>query len=268
MGLESSSVNYGQPLDLTDRGFVILGAGGGGIGTQTSVALAQSGARLLCVDAKADQAEEVAALVGGVAHVANVGSRSAMEGVFAHANELFGGRFSGVVDVIGVAEMGAITGFDDEAIDRQFHANFRHALLATQIAAPMLAARGGGSIVFVSSLAGLRALRGQSVYGMSKAALNHMIHHAAYEFGAGQVRVNGIAPGFVKTPRLEAMIADEGWAEIAKAIPFGRPADPSDIARIALFLLSDLASYVTGNILTADGAMSRFIGMPTISFRK
>ncbi len=263
-----ATIDYKNALDLSGRGFVVLGAGGGGMGTQTSLALAQAGAKLLCVDFREDQAQEIADQTGGTPYVADIMSRADMETLFARAGELFGSRFAGVVDIVGIAQMGSIPSFDDAAIEQQFSTVFRHALLATQIAAPMLAKRGGGSMVFISSVSGLRAIRNQAIYGMAKAALNHLITQSAYEFGPANVRFNGIAPGFVKTPRLAAAISEDQWREIASDIPLQRVADPSDIARAALFLASDLSAYVTGNILTLDGAAASFIETPAINIKR
>jgi NAD(P)-dependent dehydrogenase (short-subunit alcohol dehydrogenase family) len=264
MGLDAT-VDYTGCLDLSGRGYVVLGAGGGGIGTQTSLALAQAGAELLCVDLQDDPLSAIADACGVSWFVADVTSRSAMHQVFAKADAQFGDRFAGVVDIVGVPQMGLIPSFDDAAIERQFSTTFRHALLATQIGAPMLAERGGGSMVFVSSVSGLRAVHNQALYGMAKAALNHLIQQAAFEFGPSNVRFNGIAPGFVKTPRLESAIPEDEWKSIRADIPLGRVAEPSDVARVALFLASDLARYVTANIMTLDGGASRFMRAPTIN---
>lgn len=259
----TDGVDYPSDLDLTGRGFVVLGAGGGGMGSETSLALSQAGAQLLCVDFRTDQAEEIAALTGGTPHVADIMSRSAMEAVFRRAEDLFGAGFAGVVDIVGMCQMGPLASFGDEAIDQQFQTVFRHALLTVQIAGPMLARLGGGSIVFIGSLAGVYALENQGLYAVAKAAQHHLIKQACYEFGPSGVRFNGIAPGFVRTPRLERTVSPMQWATIAQDIPLRRVGDPSDIARVALFLCSGMACYVTGNIMLLDGGRSSFIGVPT-----
>jgi NAD(P)-dependent dehydrogenase (short-subunit alcohol dehydrogenase family) len=264
MASHQPPVDYSKALDLSGKGFVVLGAGGGGIGTQTSIALAQNGARLICVDSREDQAAEVASLTGGKAHVADITSRSEMETLFAITEETFGDAFEGVVDIVGMAQMGPIASFDDAAIERQFGSVFRHALLAIQIAGPMLAERGRGSMTFVGSVSGLRAVNNQAIYASAKAALHHLVVQAAFEFGPRNVRFNAIAPGFVKTPRLAAAIPAAQWKAISATIPLRRVAEPADIARAALFLASDLGGYVTGNILTLDGAATGFVETPVI----
>jgi NAD(P)-dependent dehydrogenase (short-subunit alcohol dehydrogenase family) len=255
---------YIDGLNLNGQGFIILGAGGGGMGTQISVALAAAGAELVCVDFRAEEAEEIARATGGVAHVADVTSRADMEGVVARAVTLFGLRFRGVVDIVGMAMMGPIPSFDDAAIERQFAIVFRHALLATQIATPVLVANGGGTMVFVGSISGVTGVPNQAIYGAAKAALHHLVVQAAFEFGPANVRFNAIAPGFVRTPRLHSMIPEATWKSIAEGIPLRRVAEPSDIARAALFLASDLSRYVTSNVLTLDGGATGYVPTPII----
>lgn len=249
-------------LRLDGRGFVILGAGGGGMGTESSLTLANAGADLLCVDSNPEEANKIAVQTNGVAMVADVTSRADMERVFARAGKLFGDRFAGIVDVVGIAQAGSIPATSDEAIARQFDIVFRHALLAIQIGAPMLAARGGGTMTFVGSISGSGAIPSQAIYGSSKAALHHLVHYAAQEFGPQGVRVNAIAPGFVRTPRLNEALPESFWDQVAEANPLRRYAVPDDIAKAILFLSSDLSSYVTSNILTLDGGVSHNITMP------
>lgn len=266
MAIPSDIKSYPDALSLSGKGIVVLGAGGGGIGTETSRALAQAGAQLLCVDFRQQEADEIAEETGGTAHVADITSRAEMEKLFERADALFGNSFAGIVNVVGLVQMGPITSLDDAAIERQFDVVFRHALLATQIGAPLLARNGGGSVVFVGSLSGLRAVHNQGVYGMAKAALNRLAQQAAFEFGPQGVRFNVVAPGFVKTPRVGAAISDEIWGEIERRVPLRRAALPSDIAKAVLFLSSELASYVTGNILTLDGGTSLYMEVPDLSF--
>lgn len=247
---------------LDGQGYVVLGAGGGGLGDATCLALAAAGADLICVDRARDQAEAIAERVQGEPHVADVTNRDQVTSLFGRAQAKFGPRFTGVVDVIGMAKNTRIDEMDDEAIDWQFDIVLRHAVLATQIAGPMLAARGGGSLTFVGSLAGIAAIPNQTFYGMAKAALHHLVRNAALELGPAGVRVNAVAPGFISTPRLLAMLPEESWSRLAEGNPLRRVAKPEDIAKTLLFLVSNLADYVTGNVLTLDGGLSNAIMFP------
>lgn len=238
---------------LDGKAFVILGAGGGGIGTATCQAFAAAGARLLCVDRDPAQAEEIAAETGGTPHVASITDRSEMEQLFARAEQLYGADFDGVVDIVGMARTGKIVDWDDQALQQQFDIVLRHALLAIQIAGPTLGRNGGGTMAFVSSMSGSRMTTNQAVYGVAKAAMDHLIRCAAVEMGPSGVRINGVAPGFVTTPRLVDALPKAVWDGIAAVNPLRRCATPQDIARSLLFLSSPLSSYVTGNVLHLDG---------------
>ena len=246
---------------LDGRGYVVLGAGGGGLGDATCIALAGAGAQLLCVDRAQEQAEAIAKQVGGQPCVADVTRREDMVAVFEQAQSSMGDRFAGIIDIVGVAKNARIDEMDDAAIEQQFAIVLRHALLAVQIAGPMLAKSGGGSLTFVGSISGVAAIPNQTFYGVAKAALHHLVRYAAQELGPDGVRVNAVAPGFISTPRLLEMLPDEMWTRLAASNPLRRVATPDDIAKAILFLVSDLAAYVNGNILTLDGGVSQTLAL-------
>lgn len=260
--MAADNIDYPGAVRLDGKGFVVLGAGGGGIGTQVSLALAQAGAKLLLVDLNESEAQEIAAATGGTPHSCDILDRSAVEELFGRAGSLFGANFSGVVDVVGMANNSLLSDLDDTAIERQFDIVLRHALLAIQIAGPMLARNGGGSLTFVGSISGVSSIAKQSLYGAAKAALHHLVRGAAEEFGPSGVRANVVAPGFVRTPRLKAALSQATWDVLNGANPLRRVAEPEDIAKSVLFLASDLASYVTGNVLTLDGGLSNIVTLP------
>jgi 3alpha(or 20beta)-hydroxysteroid dehydrogenase len=240
--------------NLLNRGFVLLGAGGGGIGPAVARALAGAGAQVLCVDVSEAEARRTAESIGGEAIAADIRKRSDVEAVFARAKQLFGSRFHGVVDIVAVGMVAPIEACDDDALDWQFGIVFRHALLALQYATPLLAESGGGSFTFVGSRAGLRPIPNQAVYGSMKAALHHLVKTAAMELGPHNIRVNAVSPGFVMTTRLKQALSPGDWGKVAATNPLRRMAEPDDIAKAILFMCSPLASYVTGNIMVLDGA--------------
>lgn len=246
---------------LDGHGYVVIGAGGGGLGDATCEALAGAGAQVLCVDLSEQEARRIADHVGGVPFVADVTRRPDMQAVFDHVQRIMGERFSGVVDVVGMAQNARIGEMDDDAIDRQFAIVLRHAVLTVQIAAPLLAQSGGGTLTFVGSLSGIAAVANQTFYGLAKSALHHLVRSAALEFGPQNVRVNAVAPGFVSTPRLASMLPKERWDALAAGNPLGRVAVPDDISKAILFLVSDLAAYVNANILTLDGGLSQALAI-------
>jgi NAD(P)-dependent dehydrogenase (short-subunit alcohol dehydrogenase family) len=255
--------DYLGQLRLNGRGFVVLGAGDG-IGRQTCHALSQAGATVLCADREPALAEAVAAEVGGVAAVADVTVRADMERTFAIAESRFGASFNGVVDVVGIAQIGALADMDDAGWARQFDTVLRHAYLTIQLGSAALGRRGGGSLVFVGSISGLVSIGNQAAYGTAKAALHHLVRCSAHELGPRGVRVNAVAPGFVRTPRLLTRLNESFWNSVAESNPLRRVAIPAEVASTLLFLCSDLAQYVTGNILTVDGGTSAVAAVPVI----
>ncbi len=255
---------YRSLLDLKDRGFVVLGAGQG-IGRQAVHALSQCGAKLLCVDADAERGEAVAAQVGGTAIVADVTKRGDVERIFAEARTRLGG-VSGIVDIVGIARLKPLRTFDDAAWDDQFDVVLRHAFLTLQIGAAAVKEAGGGTITFVGSMAGLRSVRDQAAYGTAKAGLHHLVHCMAAELARDKIRVNAVAPGFIRTPRLEVILPPDQWRLVEQAIPIGHAAQPYEIAAPLLFLASDFSSHVTGQVLSVDGGLGNETALPPLRF--
>jgi len=252
--------DFVNPARLDGRGFVVLGAGQG-IGRQTSHALAQSGAKVLCVDREEELAVAVAREVEGDYLTGDVTQRDFMNAVFARASETFGRAFDGIVDIVGIADVRPLADIDDDAWRRQYDIILRHAYLAIQIGAAAMQA--GGSMVFVSSIAGELSVENEVVYGSAKAALNHLVRTAAHELGPRGIRINAVSPGFVRTPRLVAALDDAFWQKAADAIPLRRTATPADIAKAILFLASDMSTCMTGAIMTVDGGVSNVAALPT-----
>ncbi len=136
------TTDFISQLRLDGRGMVVLGAGQG-IGAATARALAQAGAKVLCVDKEADLAAQIAAEVGGVACVADVTRREDMERIFATARESLG-SVRGIVDIVGMAKLGPLSSFSDADYEWQFDVVLRHAFLALQIGGPLVAECGRG----------------------------------------------------------------------------------------------------------------------------
>jgi NAD(P)-dependent dehydrogenase (short-subunit alcohol dehydrogenase family) len=225
---------------MDGRLVIVLGAGAG-IGRQAAHALAQAGAAVWCVDRDAELAAAVAAEVGGRAEAADVTRRDDMERVFSAATST-GQPVSGVVDVVGIAATGPLADTDDATFDSQLSLVLRHAYLALQIGGRVLSAAGGGSMVVVGSMSGLAYAPG------------HLVKSAGREFAAANVRVNAVAPGLTRTPRLEQKLDPSLWKAAGRHIPRGHAGTPAEIAAPILFLMSELSSYITGQIIAVDGA--------------
>jgi len=244
--------NYPSLLCLDGRAVIVLGAGQG-IGEQTSHALAQAGAKILCVDQDSQLASRIANAVGGVPVTADVTSREDMVRIFETARSSFG-RVHGVVDIIGVSSIRPLADFDDEAWSKQFDIVLRHAFLAIQIGGEMMAADGGGTVAFVGSMGGDRAVPRQVAYSSAKAALHHLVRCAAVEYAPRGVRINAVAPGYVHTDMTAKSHADAGMHEQRRRHTLlGRWGRPDDMVGTVVFLASDAAAYVTGQEIFVDG---------------
>ncbi|MFI5613383.1 SDR family NAD(P)-dependent oxidoreductase [Amycolatopsis sp. NPDC051903] len=251
--------DYAAKARLDGRVVAVLGAGAG-MGRQSAHALAQLGARVACVDREGELAAKVAAEVGGTAVEADVTRRAEVERVLREASRL--GPVTGLVDIVGVALLGPLFDADDERWDRQFDLVVRHAFLALQVFGRSFAATGGGSMVFVGSISGHTHAGGETVYGAAKAALHRLVESAGRELGPRGVRANVVAPGFTRTPRLDAMLSEQQWRQVGAGIPRGFAGVPAEIASVVAFLLAESSSYVNGQVLTVDGGMSGSIPVP------
>ena len=244
---------YREQLGLEGKRFVVAGAGQG-IGRQTTHALAQAGARVLCIDYDQAAADHVASEVGGVPFVADVRERDDIEGAFAAATAELGG-VDGVVDIVGMAKYGPLLDTTDEDWDWTFGMVLRHAFLLAQIGGRVMADN-GGVMTFIASVSGITSAPQHAPYGAAKAGLVSLIRTAAVELGPKGIRANGVAPGVVWTPRISALLGEKGRAGQAENAPLRRVAEPADIAAATLFLSSDLASYISGQVLVVDGGVS------------
>jgi NAD(P)-dependent dehydrogenase (short-subunit alcohol dehydrogenase family) len=259
----SPVANYANPASLEGRGFVVIGAGQG-IGRQTCHALAQAGARVICVDRDPELANAIASEAEGVACVADVTARNDVERIFAEAVKHFDDKLSGLVDIVGMADVRSIPDTDEACWNRNFDLGVRHAYLAIQIGSRAMP--NGGSMVFVSSISATLSIENEASYGAAKAALNHLVHCAAHELGPQNIRVNAVAPGFVRTPRLLAVLKEKFWTDLKGYIPLRRAAEPSDIAKTILFLASDMSTCITGAVIPIDGGLSTVAALPHIPF--
>ncbi len=254
--------DYKKLHGLDGRVMVVLG-GGNGIGRQTCHALAQAGARVVCVDRDLARASAVAEEVKGTALTGDITQRNDVERIFTDARKH--GPIRGVIDIVGMPHLGPLANLDDRRWASQFDLVLTHAFLAIQVGGKAIAEAGGGAMVFVASMSGLTQISGQVAYGAAKAALIQLVSGMGLEFGPSRVRVNAVAPGFVRTPRLNSMLNEDQWGQIGNLIPLGAPASPSEIAGPILFLCSDLASHITGQTLLVDGGIAGVVHLPRLA---
>lgn len=250
-----TQVQYGNLLSLQGKVFVVLGAGQG-IGEQVVCALSQCGARVVCVDSSQERAAAVAATYRGIALSGNVADRDDMKQVFVEVSRLQGDSPLGVVNVVGMVIRNEISVADEQSWKKQFELVLDHAWLTLHFGAAAMKGK-GGCMTFVGSIAGNAVRSGAALaYASAKAGLHHLVRGAAHELAPSRIRVNAVAPGLTRTPRLVANNPQAYWDQEGARIPMGRPGEPSDVASAVLYLSSPLAAYVTGNVIAVDGGSS------------
>ena len=234
-------------MELKNKVALVTGAASG-IGLATVQAFAAAGADVVGMD-----------LAEGADVVGDVRRRADVEAAIATARERFGG-LDVVVPNAAVSIYEEFESQSEETLDLVLDTNLKGALLTAQLAIPELRRRGGGSIVFVSSVQAYVTLPGCVPYAAAKAGLVAAALALAPEVGRHGIRVNAIAPGTIDTPMLQRDLAgmnrdeaDVFLRRVEEANALGRIGRPEEIAAVAVFLASDASSYVTGTTVVADG---------------
>ena len=175
------------------------------------------------------------------------------------------GQLDALVNNAGTAVFKPLLETTHEEWQRVLAVNLTGPFLATQLAAPLMADRGGGAIVNITSISGLRASTLRVAYGTSKAALAHLTKQQAVELSSLGIRVNAVAPGPVETAMAKAVHSPEIRADYRDAVPLGRYGLEEELAESIFFLCSDKASYITGQVLAVDGGFDAAgIGLATL----
>ena len=245
-------------LDLADRTYLVTG-GGSGIGKGVAEGLARAGAYVVIVGRSADRlaaaADEMAGGPGAVRfESADVTDEDQVARVV-EAATAWNGCLHGVVHCAGGSQtIGPITQIDSEAWRRTVDLNVNGTMYVLKHAARELVRAGGGSFVGISSIAASNVHRWFGAYGVTKSALDHLMMLAADELGPSWVRVNGIRPGLIRTDLVQVIIdSPEVSEDYRQCTPLPRIGEVTDIANLAMFLLSDAASWITGQVINVDG---------------
>ncbi|MCX9146542.1 SDR family NAD(P)-dependent oxidoreductase [Erythrobacter sp. WG] len=247
-----------EAFDLAGRTAIVTGSTRG-IGFAIAQAFAAAGAHVvLCGEDAQEVAAAGAALAAAGGSVHAVTGDLAAPGTPAHIVESARDAFGGIDILIcnaGITGEAGSWALDD--FDRVMAINLRSMVALTALALPHIAARGGGSVILMSSLSALRGNAAINAYALAKAGVAQLARNLAVQWGPRGVRVNAVAPGLIRTPLSGPLIADEAFMARRLAMtPLRRVGEVEDVAATCLFLASAGASFITGQHIAVDGGTS------------
>ncbi|MBI2900148.1 MAG: 3-oxoacyl-[acyl-carrier-protein] reductase [Planctomycetes bacterium] len=241
-------------IDLTGRTALVTGASRG-IGREIALALGAAGANVACVATNETLLGEVVAKIGkAIAIKCDVSKPPEVEAAVQKTVQTYGG-LDILVNNAGVTRDNLLIRMKEEEWDTVLTVNLKAAFLFMKIASRPLLKSKCGRIINIASVAGIMGNLGQANYSASKGGLIAMTKSAAREYASRAICVNAVAPGFIRTD-MSAKVDPAVVEQAVAAIPFKRMGEPAEIARAVLFLASDLASYVTGQVIVVDGGMA------------
>ena len=262
MGIKSpvkfTYMQINQRFSLHGKTAIVTGASKG-IGRAIAIALAEHGANVVVSSRKKEAVDEVAAeiILSGLeakaiaCHVAHPDQlKSLLDDTIA--------TYGGVDILVNNAAINPVYGpledSNETAFDKIMEVNVKAPFLLSKLVFPVMKERGGGSIINISSVEGIRPAFGLGLYSASKAALTMLTQNMGKEWGKYKIRANVICPGLVKTKFSAALWEDEAlMSEFNNNLPLGRAAEPEEMTGLAVFLASDAASYATAGVYSLDG---------------
>jgi 2-keto-3-deoxy-L-fuconate dehydrogenase len=251
-------------MSSLDHKTALVTGGGSGIGRAISETFAAAGASVAILDLDEAAAQETIAGItaaGGQAIFlsCDVSSAASVAAAVKGAKDAFG-KIDILVNNAGIAHIGTATSTEENDFDRVMKVNVKGVYLCLQAVLPEMVAGGGGVVLNMSSIAAITALRDRFAYSASKGAVHTMTLSVAADYLQYGIRCNAICPARVHTPFVDGYLArnypdnrDEMFEKLSKVQPIGRMARPDEVAKLALYLCSDDASYITAQAFNIDG---------------
>jgi 3-oxoacyl-[acyl-carrier protein] reductase len=241
-------------IDLSGRTALVTGSTRG-IGRAIAESLAGAGARVAVVGRDTARAADVASAIGrdAAGFACDVGDVASVTALVENVEQSFG-KIDILVNNAGLTRDNILFRLKDDDWDAVLDANLRGAFVAIRAASRGMMKRRWGRIVNIASVVGITGNKGQANYAASKAGLIGLTKSVAKELASRNILINAVAPGFIETDMTAAM-TPEARSTLSGQIPLERLGTPNDVAGAVTFLVSDLASYITGQVLVVDGGL-------------
>ena len=240
-------------MNLLDGKICIITGGGRGTGKTTAIKFAEEGAKIVIAEFDEESGQSTADAVGGLFVKTNVADKGSVDALIQSTMDVYG-RVDVLVNNAGILMDSTLVKMEEEQFDRVIEVNLKGVYLCSRAVATIMKEQGSGVILNASSVVGHYGNFGQTNYVATKAGVIGMTKVWARELGKDGIRVNAVAPGFIKTD-MTAQMPENIIKMMGDKVPVKRWGEPEDVANAYCFLASDEASYISGTVLNVDGGV-------------